>query len=1087
MTTIQTQYLRVYSTPIRDEQAKKKKRTSGKKTLSQEAETIERILKPWGGLTLIFDTETTIGTSQKLRFGFYEIHGLTREELVRRYLDDTLKPEDANILRECGLFYNPETISQEELKHLQTYAMRVTPEIIARRECAEYQPLNIWETWRKEGKTIKLYTVQQFITLFYYWQSQHEMLVIGHNLPFDLGVLATSWVEAEKKMKSGFSLKLCTCPYKHCFKHPNIRVKHIGYAKSFIKRMETNWNKKLQPVHFLDTMTLTASLLGTAHSLDTLSSIMLPDYVNTKNKRRKNKLQKRARPDTLLSGACLTMQDIIYGISDVHSTWACYRELKQHFNSHDIPHTAIWELYSSASIGKAHLKEFGVRPFLEQHPDFPKHVLGYSMNAYYGARCEIGIRKQPVEVLYLDFLSQYPTVNTLMKNQDILLAERVEIEENTPEIKALLEQDVPTLLDWLHVPAHWPELRCFVKVLPNKDRLPLRSDYGRDEKNVGLPYVTSSTPVWYTLADVLGSKLLTSKTPEIIEAIRLVPSEEKYKTKVRELFGYSIDLEKQDFFKTLIELRQEKKKQTGLLAENEQLALKLISNATAYGALVEITQGETTQEAQDACYYDGEGQERQTKIHRVETPGRFFAGPVGSLIPAAGRLLLAIAQRLTNDRGMVHAMMDTDSIAIARPSSYNRETFREKAQEVADWFSALSPYAHNKKVLEVEKVNYRWDDRTGKAEKNELEPLYFLGISAKRYVVYNKLPDGTYRIRKFSSHGLGGIHAPYGDSKSPFTDIPAPCQDVKELGGKRWCYDMWYGIIDATEKGTRYRIPDVFNVPCYHRATITTWKLYEQYNSDKDRKPFGFFTVLPSKADALSDFDRAMEDDGSDDLEASITERLAYIKTIKKPFYAPFANMPENLHDIRRMDDNTLLPGWYRLITVKEVIRDYAENREWKAANGDKTGIMSPYDVTIGDIVYVGKEINSIALEQTEETNGLLGSLTDINVYGKEATQNWRDVLSKYHIADVCLLTGLSNPAIHKHKKGESIPTPETKQLYEEAIATLEKADNNRLQWHKYSNQELAARLNVSQEDVQAMKWGRHRFTESQREILKSL
>ncbi|HEY1249351.1 MAG TPA: hypothetical protein VGE97_10210, partial [Nitrososphaera sp.] len=108
MLTTQTQYVRVYSTPIKNDQPKKtdKKRPSDKKS---KTDPLRDVFHPWGGLTLTFDTETTAGTSQQLRFGWYEIHGLTRDEIVRRYVQDTLKPQDADILRECGLFYNPET------------------------------------------------------------------------------------------------------------------------------------------------------------------------------------------------------------------------------------------------------------------------------------------------------------------------------------------------------------------------------------------------------------------------------------------------------------------------------------------------------------------------------------------------------------------------------------------------------------------------------------------------------------------------------------------------------------------------------------------------------------------------------------------------------------------------------------------------------------------------------------------------------------------------------------------------------------------------------------------------------------------
>ena len=38
---------------------------------------------------------------------------------------------------------------------------------------------------------------------------------------------------------------------------------------------------------------------------------------------------------------------------------------------------------------------------------FPKAVLGYAMTAYYGGRAECRVRRTPVPVVYLDFLSMY--------------------------------------------------------------------------------------------------------------------------------------------------------------------------------------------------------------------------------------------------------------------------------------------------------------------------------------------------------------------------------------------------------------------------------------------------------------------------------------------------------------------------------------------------------------------------------------------------------------------------------------------------------------------------------------------------------
>ena len=56
----------------------------------------------------------------------------------------------------------------------------------------------------------------------------------------------------------------------------------------------------------------------------------------------------------------------------------------------------------------------GIRPILKRQRRFPREVLGYAMTAYYGGRAECRIRRVPVPVVSCDFLSMYPTVNTLM-------------------------------------------------------------------------------------------------------------------------------------------------------------------------------------------------------------------------------------------------------------------------------------------------------------------------------------------------------------------------------------------------------------------------------------------------------------------------------------------------------------------------------------------------------------------------------------------------------------------------------------------------------------------------------------------------
>ncbi len=60
------------------------------------------------------------------------------------------------------------------------------------------------------------------------------------------------------------------------------------------------------------------------------------------------------------------------------------------------------------------------------------------MTAYFGGRTEVRIRRQVVPVIYVDFLSMYPTVNALIGLWRMLTAERIKIQAATEEVRKLL-------------------------------------------------------------------------------------------------------------------------------------------------------------------------------------------------------------------------------------------------------------------------------------------------------------------------------------------------------------------------------------------------------------------------------------------------------------------------------------------------------------------------------------------------------------------------------------------------------------------------------------------------------------------------
>src|ERR1700727_2714041 len=74
-------------------------------------------------------------------------------------------------------------------------------------------------------------------------------------------------------------------------------------------------------------------------------------------------------------------------------------------------------------------------------------------------------------------------------------------------------------------PELWPLLTTIVRIAPQADVFPVRTKYDGQSQTIGLNYLTSDKPLWFTLADVIASKLLSGRIPTIIDAITFSPKE----------------------------------------------------------------------------------------------------------------------------------------------------------------------------------------------------------------------------------------------------------------------------------------------------------------------------------------------------------------------------------------------------------------------------------------------------------------------------------------------------------------------------------------------------------------------------------
>ena len=163
----------------------------------------------------------------------------------------------------------------------------------------------------------------------------------------------------------------------------------------------------------------------------------------------------------------------------------------------------------------------GVKSFDEKNPNFSNETKGHIMTCYIGGRTECKIRKTPALSDVLDVLSMYPTVCTLQNLWRFVTAKRIESQDSTDEIRKLVDafklEDIQNKDIWKKFPA-------IVQIQPNEDVLPLRAKYGKKhEWNIGLPYISYEGKLWYSLADVLASKLYTGKSPTILTAISFIP------------------------------------------------------------------------------------------------------------------------------------------------------------------------------------------------------------------------------------------------------------------------------------------------------------------------------------------------------------------------------------------------------------------------------------------------------------------------------------------------------------------------------------------------------------------------------------
>lgn len=752
-----------------------------------------------------------------------------------------------------GLFYHPYMLDDKEIQILEDFA-------------------------KKEH--IPLYEVDEFIDVVFYKEVfEKRSLCVGFNLAFDISRLAFEVGQSRRKNKGGFTLHLSWRTW-----NPPIIIKKLGSAHTM--KFSTMVGSKLTgyfPGYFLDIQTLAEVLFKVEH----LSLARLCDLLDLKNKKIDGGEHGR-----------ITEKYIEYNIRDVVCTYEAYTRLMEELNRYeiDIPPTKI---FSSASLGKHVLRQLGVRSFRECQPDFPPETLGHIMTAYYGGRTECKIRKTPTRVTGLDFTSMYPSVTMLMGLWSFIIAQSLEAKDATEETRALVSRiNLSSLLDR----DLWKDMIVLVKVQPDGDIFPVRADYHGDGRmfNVGINCLSSETPLWYALPDVIASKILTGKAPKILEAIRFVPKGIQDKLIPSQILGIALDPAKDNLIQVLVEERQKTKQQLKTIPETDpshhQLtrraeAIKILVNAMSYGIFIELNK------ESDKSTFDVYGLARFTPDESYfEDPGHYFHPLLGVVITAGSRLFLAMAEAKTIELGAHHAYMDTDSIFVPP----------EHAQTIADFFQPLNPYSVDIALLKQDKVD-----------------LLFYGVSSKRYVLYQHEAD-KITIVDFKLHGLGHLTNPFPSRKN------------------HWQEEIWhdllmlhYGQIAPMDIEQKYG-----NLYALSRLTINTYHVFNRFkclNEGKDWgnqvKPFNFYNL---------GF-QTREENG---------------KMIKP--LAPFSKEPQRIVHEPFIDyeTGTIMQGSRFFKPLSRTILQYVDHPEYKYEGN--VGLLIRKSINVDGVLIIGKEANKI-------------------------------------------------------------------------------------------------------------------------------
>jgi hypothetical protein len=363
---------------------------------------------------LLIDTETTTDAKQRLNFGAFQFC--------------EANSDGHYVCLEEGLFYSDD-LDATQLAVLRKYVRKENRKKIG-----------------SEHPKLKVYSRSAFVEKVLYTSIQAGAAVCAYNLPFDLSRITVEYRPGRGSGRRGWSFVVFGYKDKKTGKwlpnsfRPRIKLIPKDSKAAFIRLAGGDSNQPYRVGRFLDLKTFAWALRNRSFTLDgACREWSVPGKL-----------------DHAPSGR-VTREEIDYCRQDVRASVGLLNALLSEFRKYPLGDLPPEKAFSAASIAKAFLNTMGViQP--EQKFRLDDKTKGICMQGYHGGRAEIRIRDTPVPIVFTDFLSQYPTVNTDLGLWPLLTADELRVHEATRDVARFLHSvDVNQLLD----PKTWPKLRFF--------------------------------------------------------------------------------------------------------------------------------------------------------------------------------------------------------------------------------------------------------------------------------------------------------------------------------------------------------------------------------------------------------------------------------------------------------------------------------------------------------------------------------------------------------------------------------------------------------------------------------------------------